>query len=114
MRQAWQAPDDRDDVWVSVRLHLRHAQPDFASMLAEAQPYAPELRVIRVIESERKYCAQTGRGYADVTLLVPEGYVAFWRVHGALRGLTLEEMAARWTMERATAELGRRDKLIPF
>lgn len=83
-------------------------------MLAEAQPYAPELRVIRVIESERKYCAQIGRGYSEVMLLVPEGYVAFWRVHGALRGSTLEQMAARWTMERATAELGRRDKLIPF
>jgi len=114
MRQAWEAPGDRDDVWVSVRLRLRHAQPDFAAMLAEAQPYAPELRVIRVIESERKYCAQTGRGYSDVTLLVPEGYVAFWRVHAAVRCLTLEEMAASWTMTRAKAELLERDKLIPF
>ena len=112
--RAWQAPDDRDDVWVSVRLRLRHAQPDFASMLAEAQPYAPELRVIRVIESERKYCAQSGRGYSDVTLLVPEGYVVFWRVHGVVQGLTLEEMAASWTMARATKELVHRDKLIPF
>jgi hypothetical protein len=114
MKPAWEAPDDRDDVWVSVRLRLRHAQPDFASLLAEAQPYAPELRVIRIIKSERKYCARTGHGYSDVTLLVPEGYVVFWRVHGAMRGLTFEEMAARWTMERATAELWRRDKLIPF
>lgn len=83
-------------------------------MLAEAQPYAPELRVIRVIESERRYCENTGRGYSDVTLLVPEGYAVFWRVQGALRGLTFEEMAASWTMARATKELVHRDKLIPF
>lgn len=114
MPLAWEAPVYREDVWVSVRLPLSRVRPDFVAMLAEAQPYAPELRVIRVLESERHHCEATGRGYADVTLLVPEGYVTFWLLHGSLRGMTLEDMAAWWIMSRATAELSQRDRLIPF
>ncbi|MFZ5692821.1 MAG: hypothetical protein ACOY5F_16370 [Pseudomonadota bacterium] len=96
-----------------VRLRLTRVAPDFASRLAEAQPYAPDLRLFRIAESEWKFDEGTSRGYSDVTLVVPERYVIFWRILAAGR-MTLEDVAAEWTMGRATHELTLRDKLIPF
>jgi len=102
-----------DEALQVVRLRLTRVNPDFASLLVQAQPYAPDLRLFRAVESEWKLDGATGRGYSDVTLVVPERYVRFWTMQAAGR-MTIEEMAARWTMDRATHELMRRDRLIPF
>lgn len=60
------------------RITIEHAPGAFSALLREAQPCSAYLQRILIVASE-SYTDSDGDDWENLTLLIPESYVTFWR-----------------------------------